>query len=392
MSRRTLPDELRSVLLAHALQAPEPDDTVRRVLAGTVAVEQRRPAGRWRPKHVLAAGAAAVLVAVLAGSGYVIDRGQHPAGRTNGASSGTANLTGPQRAADGQLNGNQSGGGPALIPQRPYIAPGETDGVPTNPALPPGLSCAQLLPGSRLRIGSASKVRLAGLDHDLYVYDLLCVRSDSQRSASTVVAYALVNGVLRLQAVLVPASQDSRADYMGSSDNGKFLAVQVLTKDGTLVRQDFTTGDGVHFTGSSYPVAPGCQPSDLTARIARVDSISSAVPVRPYAVLFTKSSPGICVLSGYPTVTAADGTAAGATPTLRGPAGGTGAAAPEIVQLAQFTTVAAMIEPAAQPKCAPTAAVAVTLSDGRSIGVLAAGVPLCGAQVHPIVPNERGSD
>ena len=31
MSKRTLPDELRSVLLSHAMQAPDPTDTVHRV-------------------------------------------------------------------------------------------------------------------------------------------------------------------------------------------------------------------------------------------------------------------------------------------------------------------------------------------------------------------------
>ena len=45
MSKRTLPDELRSVLLAHALQAPDPADTVRRVLAATVAEQPRRARG-----------------------------------------------------------------------------------------------------------------------------------------------------------------------------------------------------------------------------------------------------------------------------------------------------------------------------------------------------------
>jgi hypothetical protein len=386
MSKRTLPDELRSVLLAHALQAPDPTDTVHRVLAATVAAEQPRSTSWWRGRNLLAAGAAAVLVLVLGGLGFVIDQAQHSSSTAGKAISG-ANLSGPTRAADGQVANPQLGSGRAEAPQRPYIAPGDAVGLPA-PAAPSGLNCAQLLPGSRPVLGSATKIRLTGVDHDLYVYDFLCVLSDSQRSASTVAVYAQVGGTLRLQAVLVPASAGYQTDYMGTSDGDRVLAVQLFTQQRTLIRQDFSTGDGVHFTPRSFPVAPACTASDLTARIAQVDSISSAVRERPYAVQLTKQSPGICVLSGYLTVTAADGRAA---PTLRGLAGGWGGIVPPIVQLAQGTTVSAMIEPADQPKCAPSSAVAVSLPDGSSLGVLPAGVALCGAQVHPIVSGNRGS-
>jgi hypothetical protein len=386
MSKRTLPDELRSVLLAHALQAPEPADTVRRVLAATVAEEPPAARRRWSGRYLLAAGAAAVLV--LGGVGFVLDQAQHSTGRaTSGGNAVPADVAAPSQ----NFNGidRQPGGDQKL--QRPYIAPG--DGVGSaSPAAPSGLNCARLLPGSRLTIGSAAKIRLAAVPHDLYVYDLLCVLSDTQRSASTVAVYAPAHGALQLQAVLVPASQGDLADYMGTSDNHRVLAVQLLTSEHTLIRLDFTTRDGVHFsTGTGGLVAPACTPSELTARIAQVDSISSAVRQRPYALQLTKHTSGICVLSGYPTVTTADFTAA-AIQTLRGEAGGWGGKVPPIVQLTQGTTVSALIEPADVP-CAggPAGAVAVSLPDGRSVGVLPADVPLCGAQVHPIVSGSRGS-
>jgi len=138
-------------------------------------------------------------------------------------------------------------------------------------------------------------------------------------------------------------------------------------------------------------VAPACLPSDLSVRIGQVDPASPTGGPRPYAVQLTKHSAGICVLSGYPAVTAADGTPAGVALTLRGASGGWGGDVPPIVELAQGTTVAAMIEPAAHPKCAQNAAVAVTLPNGRPVGVLAAGFALCGAQVHPIVASRSGS-
>ncbi|HEU5269890.1 MAG TPA: hypothetical protein VFU36_08190, partial [Jatrophihabitans sp.] len=313
------------------------------------------------------------------------------AGRSTPSSAVT--VPGPALRNNGQPNGQPGSGHPNAglaggPQQRPYIAPGDAIGPP-DPAVPPGVDCAQLLPGGQLTIGSAVRIRLATVDHDLYLYDFLCVLSDTRRSASTVAVYARVAGRLQLQSVLVPAVQGDQVDYMGSSDGARVLAVQLFTGGRALIREDFTTADGVHFTPTNYPVAPACLPSDLTVRIARVDSISSAVRQRPYAVQLTKQSAGICVLSGYLGVTAADGTAA--TPTLRGAAGGWGGRVPPIVQLGQGTTVSAMIEPAERPKCAPSGTVAVSLPGGMPVGTLPAGIALCGAQLHPIVSGSRGS-
>jgi Protein of unknown function (DUF4232) len=386
MSKRTLPDELRSVLLSHALQAPDPTDTVHRVLAATVAPDQPRAAGRRRWwASPLAAAAAVVLLAVLGGVGFVVDQQRHQDRPHVTANSGVggANAVIPSRhPAEGQVAPPQL---------RPNIAPGEAGGVPPNPLPPTGLNCARLLPGSQLHIGSATKARLAGVNQDLYVYDFRCEEPDGTRSASTAVVYARIQGVVQQRAVLVSAGQGSKVDFVGS--DAHTLVVQVLTRQQDLVRTDFTTRDGVHFSGDSALVAAACTPADLTARIARVDSASPTEGgQQPYAVQLTKHSEGICVLSGYPSVTAADGPPASAAPTLRGKSGGTGARVPEIVQLARGTTVAAMIEPVEQPACAPTDAVTVALPNGMSVGVLPASLALCGAQVHPIVPGDRGSD
>lgn len=392
MSKRTLPDELRSVLLAHALQAPDPADTVHRVLAATVAPDQPRLGARRRRLSVLTGSAAAVLVAVLVGVGFVVDQSLHPhsnAGETNAASNAGQSNSG-QSDGLGQTLPSQQAGGRAATPLRPNIAPGEAGGVPANPIAPSELNCARLLPGSQLAIGSAARARLAGLNQDLYIYDFRCEKPDGTRSASTVAAYVRAGSAVQLRAVLLSASFGSKVDFVGSDD--RILVVQVLTRQQDLIRHDFTTTDGVHFSEDSAVVAAACTPEDLTSRIVRVDSASPTDGERPYAVQFTKHSGGICVLSGYPGVTAADGSAASAIPTLRGAAGGTGAAVPEIVELAQGTTVAAMVEPPARPGCPPSGAVAVVLPNGRSMGVLPATVALCGAQVHPIVPNGRGSD
>lgn len=389
MSKRTLPDELRSVLLAHAMEAPDPTDTVHQVLAATVAPDQPWPAGGRRSATRWLTAAAAVLVAALIGTGFLVNQHQHRQSSADRSSAG--------KSSGGSVTGSSLGAslpdqGQAVSPPlRANIAPGEAGGVPPNPPPPSGLDCASLLPGSRLQIGSATKARLAGVGQDLYVYDFRCQKADGTRSASTVAVYVKTSAVVQRRAVLVPASFGAHVDFVGSDDH--ILVVQMLTREQDLIRQDFTTGDGVHFDHDSALVAPACTPADLTVSIAQVDSASPTdAKLQPYAVQLTKHSQGICVLSGYPTVTAAGGPPVSATPTLRGEAGGTGARVPEIVQLAQGTTVAAMIEPAAKPSCAPSATVTVTLPDGMSVGELPAGIALCGAKVHPIVPNGRGSD
>lgn len=390
MSKRTLPDELRSVLLAHALHAPDPDDTVQRVLATTVAPEQPRPVARRRRRFSMLTGsAAAVLVAVLVGVGFVVDQSWHP--HSDGArSNSAANSNAGQSNGIGHNFPSQQAGGRAATPPRANIAPGEAGGAPANPVPPSELNCVRLLPGSRLAIGSAARARLAGMNQDLYLYDFRCVRPDGTRSASTVAAYVRAGSAVQLRVVLVSASFGGKVDFVGSDD--RRLVVQLLTRQQDLIRQDFTTTDGVHFSEDTAVVAAACSPADLTTQIVRVDRASPTDGEQPYAVQFTKHSGGICVLSGYPSVTAADGSAASAVPTLRGAAGGTGAAVPEIVELAQGTTVAAMVEPAARPGCAPGGTVAVALPSGRPVGVLPADFSLCGAQVHPIVANGRGSD
>jgi hypothetical protein len=400
MSKRTLPDELRSVLLAHALEAPEAAPTVRRVLSATVAPEELEPTSRrrWLLGPLLAVATVLLLSGLITG-GIVLGQhsGQNTAGKANAGPGGVNAVISqghPNGSAGGQVNGLASNvpasRPPASFPPRNNIAPGEAGGVPPNPPPPTGLNCGRLLPGSRLDVGSAAKARLTGMNQDLYLYDFRCVLASGRRSASTVAVYAQAHGMVQLRAVLIPAERGGSVDFVGSDDRA--LVVQLMDPVGNLVREDFTTGDGTHFGHRLDQLAPGCAPSDLTARIVPAEGASPVEGPQPYAVQLTKHSDGLCVVAGYLTVTSSDDSRARAVPTLRGPAGGTGSEVAEIVQLARGTTVAAMIEPSGRPGCAVSTAVTVTLPGGQPLGVLPAGIPLCGAQVHPIVPNDRGSD
>jgi hypothetical protein len=310
----------------------------------------------------------------------VISRGQSN-GQANGSTGGQVNGLGSNAPTSRP---------PLALPPRNNIAPGEAGGVPPNPPTPPGLNCERLLPGSRLDIGTAAKAHLQRANQDVFVYDFRCVRTNGQRSASTVAVYAQVGGKVQLRTVLIDASQGALVDYVGSDDRS--LVVQLMDPQRNLIREDFTTRDGTHFDRQVQQQAPGCAPSDLTARIVAVDSISSDTTLQPYAVQLTKHSDGLCVVSGYLTVAASDDSRIRAVPTMRGVLGGTGAEVPELVELARGTTVAAVIEPSSRQSCAVSSAVTVALPNGQPLGVLPADIALCGAQVHPIVPNDRGSD
>jgi hypothetical protein len=80
MSKRTLTDELQSVLLAHSFDAPEPSTCIDRVLARTVDAERPADTHRrdwWPPSTKLLAIAAAVAVVTLGAVGVTSLR-NHP--------------------------------------------------------------------------------------------------------------------------------------------------------------------------------------------------------------------------------------------------------------------------------------------------------------------------
>ncbi|HTZ42763.1 MAG TPA: hypothetical protein VMB79_02795 [Jatrophihabitans sp.] len=373
MSGRTLPEELHSVLLAHALQAPDPDDTIHRVLAATsVAGPPHQRRGRPRHGRLLVA---AVVVAALAGAGALAEHRQ--SGRGVNRAAAPPSSAGPDVQ---QVPGHTAGRAP-LGPNvlSPGAVPDRQPSAPANPPAPAGFSCAAL-PGSRLDIGSSAATATG------FVYDFRCLTADGRRSASTVVAYSGTAGALVQQAVLVPAATGAQVDLIRGAGQG--VVVDMLAADRSLLQLRFTGIDHLRFNQDAELLAPACVAADLTASLGPAGSAASSPPGQPAPELLrlTKRTSGICVLSGFPAVSAAGQQA---WPTLRGPAGGTGWPAPEIVQVAPSETVSALVEPGSG--CV-SSTVAVTLPGDVSLGELAAGFGLCGAQVHPIVPNERGSD
>jgi len=389
MSRRTLPDELRSVLLARALQAPDADETVRRVLASTATGEPEPPASghpRWPGSRWLLVAAAVLLVGTVAALG-VVAAGQQHSDRRTASSRVTGSAAVGGTAASPAPSGSGAGPSSGMV-GRMGMAPGAMAGgtapVPGNPPTPPGLDCATL-PGSRPSVGASTTVEVPG-GRIGYLYEFRCLTGSGQRSASTVAGYTGGGVALTLRAVLLPASAGAQLDFLAGA--GNTVVIQSVSRDGTLVRQQFSTDDLVRYRqDSDLVVGRTCTAAEVTATVQPAAAVPPGSGRQPYAVLLTKQTGGVCVVSGYPGISSGG---VAARPTLRGPAGGTGGSVPEIVQLARGETVAALIEPGSG--CRPSRTASVTLPDGSPLGTLAAGLPLCGAQVHPFVPNDRGSD
>jgi hypothetical protein len=104
MSKRTLTDELQSVLLAHSFDAPEPSTSIEQVLARTVDAE--RPAdthrrGWWPPSTKLLGIAAAVALVVLGAVGVTALR-NHPTTTSTADSKAAAPALGSVGGASGE--------------------------------------------------------------------------------------------------------------------------------------------------------------------------------------------------------------------------------------------------------------------------------------------------
>ncbi|HJQ03183.1 MAG TPA: DUF4232 domain-containing protein [Jatrophihabitans sp.] len=397
MSKKTLPDELRSVLLARSLDAPEPDDTVEQILAATVgtstAASPASPSRRWWTSNQLL-GAAVVMALLVLGVGAYSLRGGFSSSSSTGASSNGA----------GRFNTNQ-GGAPALgsaqspsaLDQHPNAAqaPGAISAVPP---VPTDLPCTSI-PGGHPVVGAHISFTLTSTGDLRYVYEFLCVGTNGTRSASEVQVFRLgPDGRLSYLSTLVPVGKDGHLDYLAAVPNG--VRVQGTDQSagprpGDVVSVTYTTADGgLTFSSAGKLVAAACQRADLTAQVVTTDG---GITGHHQVLQLTNLTANPCGLEGFPTLVAlANGQPTGPVlmRTLNGPAGGvTKAKVPPIVVLIPGGTAGAIIEPSIDhPTCGQGNQLQITLPDGATLGPVPANLPTCGLQVHPLVDNPYGSD
>ncbi|HEX4728776.1 MAG TPA: DUF4232 domain-containing protein [Jatrophihabitans sp.] len=388
MSKKTLPDELRSVLLAHSLDAPEPGTTVDRILAATVGgvAVDGTVTKRWWMSNQLLAAAVVIGLLVLGVGGYTLH-----------------NLGGPQRAASNTAGGaNAPVNGSAGLPSTGLGQLGKNNQnqqlpVPV-PTPPTDLPCTSI-PGGHPVVGAHTSFTLTSTGESRYVYEFLCIGTNGTRSASELQVFQPApGGRLSYLSTMVPVGKDGHLEYLSAVPNG--VRVQGTDQSagprpGDVVSVTYTTADGGRsFTSTGKLVAKACQKTDLSARVVTADG---GVTGRHQVLQLTNLTVNPCGLEGYPSLVAlVNGAPSGPmlNPTLSGPAGGvTSAKVPPIVVLIPGGTAAAIIElGSAHPTCASANQVLVGLPNGPSLGTIPADLSTCGLDVHPLVDNPYGTD
>jgi hypothetical protein len=400
MSKKTLPDELRSVLLAHSLDAPDPDSTVEQILAATVGTPAGRaestPATvsrRWWTSSQLLGAAVVVALLVLVGAGSYLLRGGLNHREATGAAS---NRAASDSAGQAGLAAGSAQPPPAVGQQQPKAGQ-VPSAVPSDPPVPTDLPCTSI-PGGHAVIGARTNFRLSSTGETLYVYEFLCVGDNGQRSGSEVQVFGRLAGSLHYLSTLIPASKDGHVDYLAALPNGVRIQgtdQSAGPRPGDVVSISYTTSDGGRtFSSSGKLIARACTRPDLSVRVVTADG---GVTGRHQVLQLTNLTSAPCGLEGFPTlVTSANGKPVGPvlTATLSGPAGGvTKAKIAPIVVLIPGGTAGAIIELTTEhPTCAQGNQLRITLPDGASLGPVLADLPTCGLQVHPLVGNPYGTD
>lgn len=398
MSKRTLADEVRSVLLAHSLDAPDPQPTVDRILADTTDQAGSGPTGqpavpiaarrRWRPSGQLLGAAAVIALVVLGAAG--INSLRHGSGQNSGAANSAARPAAGNADA-GQPQSSQSPRSSQSL-KRPNVA--TAPGFAANPPAPTDLGCASI-PNGLVTVGAHTTFTLSTTGETRSVYEFYCVGSNGRRGASEVQVFGVQDGKLSYLSTLVPVSGAGHLDYLSSIPDG--VTVQGTDnsagdRPGDLISVNYTTKDGGRtFTSVGKIVAKACQQADLTVRVVTADG---GVTGQHQVLQLTNHTVYPCALEGFPELVATlDGRPVGSiSPALSGPSGGvTKAKVAPIVNLIPGGTAGAIIEYATvHPTCAPGNRLSVTLPTGVSLGSVPATLSPCGLFVHPLVDNAEG--
>jgi len=398
MSTKTLTDELRSVLLYHSLEAPQPNATVDRILndtvgsvvalgaanpgAATPVAGTARPARRVSAQHLVAASVVAVLLLAVAGINSARNR-------TAGERAGSVG----QRQFDQAAPASNAAGSTEV----PYAS--DSSGKNAAAARPPAyvgrqLDCSKI-PGGHLIVGQSDDFTL-GAGEPGQLYEFLCVGANGQRSASQVQAFRQVGSTLVYLRTLVDPAAGQHVDFLV----GGIQSVRIQASDntpaaggvpGAVVAMAFDISD-TRSGFSTATVAEPCQRKDLAAAV----SVAPQALAPAWVLALHNHTGTACALEGFPRVRAqlAGRTLTTAVQTMHGPAGGvTNKPVPPIIVLSPGATASAIIEQGvAVGACQGSDQLAVTLPTGVSLGQVPAELPGCGLSVHPLVGNISGSD
>jgi uncharacterized protein DUF4232 len=384
MSAKTLTDELRSVLLYHSLEAPQPNATVDRILNDTVgaaaaqgataagsASSTTRRTRRLPVQQLVAASVIAVLL--LAAAGINTLRNRTTARTADNAAGGSVPLPGASSNSLGKA-------------------------VPANPPKYAGtaLDCSKI-PDGHLTTGKSDQYLLSNGQRG-YLYEFLCVGANGQRSASEIQMFEQTGNQLQYRRTLLRAAADQHVDFLtAGADTVRIQASVQNTASGRVRGEVISTAwdlsEAQPGDGHSFTVAAPCEPKDLIVTVVGVPG--AAAP--SWRLALRNRTAIACALEGYPQVRAQAARAVSTTgmQTLSGTVGGiTKAAVPPIIVLSPDATASAILEQSAATAaaCPRSSRLTVTLPDGVPLGLLPADLSTCGLVVHPLVGNVRGSD
>lgn len=284
MTDRTLADELRSVLLDRSFDAPDPDDTVTRILAETIELDEPVPSGRpwWRPTGGVLAAAAVVAALVLGGAGAVALNRNSTSGKAQSSAAEPAN------DSAGKASGSVMGPAQAAAPNEAGSSGVQMFNLPAN------LSCADV-PGDKVAITQFDSFTVNGVTRQ--VVSARCADPTGQRTTSQVYTVADVNGRATIETTVLSQTDAVSVISLTGGVNGftvRYLQLAQGDSVEAVEQRTFRTADG----GKTYPdvdtklIASACTAADLRTSIA--PEVESAV-VR---IINTSNQP--CEVTGYP--------------------------------------------------------------------------------------------
>lgn len=375
MSKRTLSDELQSVLLARSFDAPDAEDTIARTLAQTVdkAALVRATRRRWWPSGGLLTGAAVLILAVGAGAGFV------KLAQDNGGSASSSGMKVPARDAAGSATAGYGVADPSRgsnqqqAPRAAQDGPFST-GASSAGIVPFNLDCPHSGSGSSGTFSFDKQVDVGG-ERDLVVAGQ-CLTASGLRSASSV--YTSSNGQIR--ATIIQQSDGLSVQSISTGPSTVTIrALQLPTSSmpESLQEQVYRTTDGgqSYLLQSNIELAPACRPADLSAEVVTGDGSSAVLQVR-------NTSLNSCVISGYP---------GPRNTSLRGPNGGAAADLVPIVLLNPGETASASIDQPARSVPCPSAPPALFLPTGAELTSIAFHASVnCQPVLHAYVAGSTG--
>jgi hypothetical protein len=381
-TKRSLTDELQSVMLAHSLDAPEPTASIENVLSKTVATTapaaiRRR---RWFPSPTMIAAAA--VVALLVGGVVLLDSSRQESHKSSAGSNASLSGQGDAKAAAG------------VTPPR-----GSNDSAGASPA-PQALGSipapACVAAGAGTAAGTGYSVALGPSNSHVTIADAYCNTPNGSRTGSAVEVYRITETSRTAVATLIRPEQQLHVDQI--EQRGQTVVVTALdTSSGSLNDYRFSTTNGTTFTAEPVTlVATACAKSTLEVRV-RDGSVRAGVSASLIDLRNRGAQP--CVIEGYPDIaaTVTNQLAVTAQAVPHGLAGGSSTQAPPIVLLQPGAAGTAMIEYLTK---AP-ANVVTPCESAKQLTISLRGEPLatvpfvksiCSLQIHPVVSSPSGSD